>query len=52
MLAVPPAIVVVGAAMGGVYWFVKRRERLMNQAPAETPGEEISAEREEQHNDS
>jgi formate dehydrogenase iron-sulfur subunit len=30
MLGVPPTIVAVGAAMGGIYWFVKHRERLMN----------------------
>ena len=30
MLAVPPTIVTVGAAMGGVYWVLKRREKLMS----------------------
>lgn len=30
MLGVPPTIAAVGAVMGGIYWFVKRRERLMN----------------------
>ncbi len=36
MLAVPPTILTVGAAMAGVYWFVRRREKLMNQEMAET----------------
>jgi len=52
MLAVPPTIVAVGAAMGGVYWFVKRRERLMSQAVAETPSEKATAEQEEQQDGS
>ncbi len=37
MLAVPPAILSVGAAMGGIYWIMKRRERLMSRKPSETP---------------
>ncbi|MEJ2109095.1 MAG: 4Fe-4S dicluster domain-containing protein [Acidobacteriota bacterium] len=32
MLAVPPTVVTVGAAMGGIYWILKRREKLMEQA--------------------
>lgn len=54
MLAVPPTIVAVSAAMGGVYWFVKRRERLMSQAAETPPSEEVNAseEKEEQHDDS
>ena len=44
MMAVPPAIVTVGAAMGGVYWFLKRRERLINQAAAEKSGPEVTKE--------
>jgi formate dehydrogenase iron-sulfur subunit len=52
MLAVPPTIVVAAAAMGGVYWFVKRRERLMGQEVAESPGEEATVEKEGQQDDS
>jgi formate dehydrogenase iron-sulfur subunit len=40
MLAVPPAIVTVGAALGGIYWFVKRRERMMRQESANPSGRE------------
>lgn len=47
MLAVPPTIVAATAAMGGVYWFVKRRERLMSQAAA-APGEAATPEKEVQ----
>jgi formate dehydrogenase iron-sulfur subunit len=36
MAAVPPTAVVVSAAMAGIYWFTRRRERLMNQAAART----------------
>ena len=32
MAAVPPTIVVVSAAMAGVYWIVRRREKMMSQA--------------------
>jgi len=35
MLAVPPTVVTVGAAMGGIYWFLKRRERLMARSRSE-----------------
>jgi formate dehydrogenase iron-sulfur subunit len=31
MAAVPPAIVVVSAAMAGVYWITKRRDQMMSQ---------------------
>jgi formate dehydrogenase iron-sulfur subunit len=31
MAAVPPAIVVVSAAMAGVYWITRRRDRMMSQ---------------------
>ena len=34
MAAVPPAVVVVSAAMAGIYWFIRRRDRLMLQAAA------------------
>jgi formate dehydrogenase iron-sulfur subunit len=32
MAAVPPAVVLVSTAMAGLYWFTKRRERLMGKA--------------------
>ena len=32
MAAVPPTIVVVSAAMSGVYWIARRREKMMSQA--------------------
>lgn len=32
MAAVPPAIAVVSAAMAGIYWFTRRRDRLMKEA--------------------
>jgi hypothetical protein len=31
MAAVPPAVVVVSAAMAGIYWFTRRRDRMMSQ---------------------
>jgi hypothetical protein len=31
MAAVPPTIVVVSAAMAGIYWITKRREQMMSQ---------------------
>ncbi len=39
MLGVPPTIAAVGAVMGGIYWFVKRRERLLNLAADSTSEE-------------
>jgi len=47
MLGVPPTMIAVGAAMGGIYWFVKRRERLMN-LEAGTPGEQTTVKEEQQ----
>lgn len=47
MFGVPPTIAAVGAVMGGVYWFVKHRERLMNMED-ETPEEETMAKKEQQ----
>lgn len=38
MAAVPPTIVVVSAAMAGVYWITRRRDRMMSQV-AEVPVE-------------
>ncbi len=38
MAAVPPTIVVVSAAMAGVYWIAKRRDQMMNQTSS-TPAE-------------
>lgn len=48
MLAVPPTIVTVGAAMGGIHWILKRREKLMNEAEA---GKSDSRAAKEQSND-
>jgi formate dehydrogenase iron-sulfur subunit len=42
MLGVPPTVAAVGAVMGGIYWFVKRRERLMN-LEARSTNEETKA---------
>ena len=39
MAAVPPAILVVSAAMGGIYWITKRRNQMMSQA-ANAPKEQ------------
>jgi formate dehydrogenase iron-sulfur subunit len=41
MLAVPPAIVGVSAIMAGTYWFIRRRERLMQEAAAATEDKEV-----------
>jgi formate dehydrogenase iron-sulfur subunit len=46
MLAVPPTVVTVGAAMGGIYWFVKRREKLMAHASKAAHGREVQKEQE------
>ncbi|MCP4168761.1 MAG: 4Fe-4S dicluster domain-containing protein [Chloroflexi bacterium] len=35
MIAVPPTIVGVSAIMAGAYWFIRRRDRLMQQAAAQ-----------------
>jgi hypothetical protein len=39
MAAVPPAILVVSAARGGLYWITKRRNQMMSQA-ANAPKEQ------------
>ena len=49
MTAVPPTIVVVAAAMGGVYWISKRRDK-MSQA-AKSPQPEVDAEEKEEQRD-
>ena len=50
MLAVPPTIVGVAAAMGGIYWVIKRREKMSRAAtpPAPQRGENLQ-EKEEDH---
>jgi formate dehydrogenase iron-sulfur subunit len=44
MMAVPPTIVAVGAAMGGVYWILKRREKLMSYEETGKSGPEAAKE--------
>lgn len=44
MLAVPPTVVTVGAAIGGIYFFLKRRERLMDRPTAATSDHEAAKE--------
>jgi formate dehydrogenase iron-sulfur subunit len=41
MAAVPPGIVVVTAAMGGIYWFAKRREKMAQLEVGEQEKEEV-----------
>jgi formate dehydrogenase iron-sulfur subunit len=40
MAAVPPVAVVVSAAMAGIYWFIRRRDKMMNQAASTTAEKE------------
>ena len=40
MTAVPPTVVLASAAMAGIYWFTKRRDRLMRERAAAPPDKE------------
>ncbi len=48
MAGVPPAIVGVSLAMGGLYWIIKRREQHMHEAESTETNSEVSTGKEEQ----
>jgi formate dehydrogenase iron-sulfur subunit len=49
MTAVPPTIVVVAAAMGGVYWITKRRDKMSQAAKARQSDVDAKAKEEQHH---